>query len=371
MVMAKNGMRVGLDLEQSSIAAVQVKPGKQHNVLTHAAIRGLPEGLVFEGEVVDSDALANELKTLWKEGGFASKRVQLGVANQKIVVRTMEFPQIDEKELRAAIEFQAQEHIPIPVDEAILDYKVLSTHVDDDGSIKQRILLVAAQREMVKQFMNVAKKAGLMIDGIDLQAFAMIRALAPKPSFIDQGAPEGTTGEVVALVNIGSGITNLVIAANGVTQFTRVINLGSEALTQSLMNHRNMPYEEADALRIQVGLAGDQPDQPGDLTLETLAEIHQSFDRACEPFSDELRRSIDYYHTQEHVGEISKLVLSGDGALTRNIAYSLSQGLHLPVEIGNPLREVSENKTKLTEVQLEWMAPRLAIAIGLALDDEG
>ncbi len=71
------------------------------------------------------------------------------------------------------------------------------------------------------------------------------------------------------------------------------------------------------------------------------------------------------------MGEISRLVLTGDGALTRNIAYCLSQGLHLPVEIGNPLREVGENKTKLTEVQLEWMAPRLAIAIGLALDDEG
>jgi type IV pilus assembly protein PilM len=370
--MAKNGMRVGLDLGQSSIAAAQVKPGKQHNVLTHAAIRGLPEGLVFEGEVVDGDSLANELKVLWKEGGFASKNIQLGVANQKIVVRTMEFPQIDEKELRAAVEFQAQEHIPIPVDEAILDYKVLSTHAADDGSIKQRILLVAAQREMVKQFVNVAKKAGLVIGGIDLQAFAMIRALAPKPSFIDQGGPaDGVGAEVVALVNMGGGITNLVVAAGGVTQFTRVINLGAESLTQALMQHRAISFEEAEALRIQVGLAGEQPDQPGDLTTETQQEIHHTFEQACEPFSDELRRSIDYYHTQEHVGEISKLVLTGDGALTRNIAYCLSQGLHLPVEIGNPLREIGENKTKLTEVQLEWMAPRLAIAIGLALDDEG
>jgi type IV pilus assembly protein PilM len=370
--MAKNGTRVGIHLEQSSISAVQVKPGKQHNVLTHAAIRGLPEGLVFEGEVVDGDALAQELKALWKEGGFGGKRVELGVANQKIVVRTMEFPQIDEKELRAAIEFQAQEHIPIPVDEAILDYKVLSSHAEEDGSIKQRILLVAAQREMVRQFVSVVKKAGLGIGGIDLQAFAMIRALAPKPSFLDQGAPaEATSAEVVALVNMGSGITNLVIAANGVPQFTRVINLGVEALTQALVQHRAIAPEEAEALRIQIGLAGDQPDPPGDLTPETMQEIHQALDQACEPFADELRRSIDYYHTQEHVGEITRLVLTGDGALTRNIAYYLSQGLHLPVEIGNPLREVAENKTKLTEVQLEWMAPRLAIAIGLALDDEG
>jgi type IV pilus assembly protein PilM len=224
---------------------------------------------------------------------------------------------------------------------------------------------------MVRQFVNVAKKAGLVISGIDLQAFAMIRALAPHTPFIDQGAPNGNGAEVVALVNMGGGITNLVIAAGGVTQFTRVINLGAETLTQALVQHRAVSFEEAEALRIQVGLPGEQPDQPGDLTAETQQEIHQVLEQACEPFSDELRRSIDYYHTQEHTGEISRLVLTGDGALTRNIAYCLSQALHLPVEIGNPLREVGENKTKLTEVQLEWMAPRLAIAIGLALDDEG
>ena len=99
------------------------------------------------------------------KGGFSGKRIELGVANQKIVVRTMEFPQIDEKELRAAVEFHAQEHIPIPVDEAILDFKVLWTYADDDGAVKQRILLVAAQREMVNRFLDVARKAGLSVVG--------------------------------------------------------------------------------------------------------------------------------------------------------------------------------------------------------------
>jgi len=370
--MAKSAVRIGLDLEQSSIAAAEIRSGKQHQVLTRAHVRGLPEGLVFEGEVVDPDGLAAELKGFWKEGGFGGKRVDLGVANQKIVVRTMEFPQIDEKELRAAVEFHAQEHIPIPIDEAILDFKVLWTYADADGSVKQRILLVAAQREMVHQFLEVTRKAGLTVAGIDLQAFALIRALAARPSFIDAGAPAGTgpSTEVVALVNIGSGITNLAITTDGVPQFTRVINLGSEALNQALVVHRAISREEAEMMRIMVGLQGEQPDEAGDLTPETLAEIHQVVEQACEAFSDELRRSIDYYHTQEHAGEISKLVVTGDGSLTRNIVYYLAQALHVPVEVGNPLREVGENKTKLSEAELEVLAPRLAIAIGLALEDE-
>jgi type IV pilus assembly protein PilM len=370
--MAKSPLRVGLDLEQSSIAAVETKVGKQHQVLSRAYVRGLPEGLMFEGEVVDPDGLAAQLKAFWKEGGFSGKRVDLGIANQKIVVRTMDFPVIDEKELRAAIEFHAQEHIPIPVEEAILDYQVLWTYTDADGSAKQRILLVAAQREMIRQFLDVARKAGLSVSGIDLQAFAIIRALAPRASFIDQGAPaEGSPGaDVVALVNMGSGITNLAITAGGIPQFTRVINLGSESLNQALSANRGISRDEAEVFRVMVGLQGEQPDEPGDITPETMAEVHQVLEMACEAFSDELRRSIDYYHTQEHSGEITKLVLTGDGSLTRNIVYYLAQSLHLPVEVGNPLREVGENKSKLSEAELEALAPRLAIAIGLALEDE-
>ena len=106
------------------------------------------------------------------------------------------------------------------------------------------------------------------------------------------------------------------------------------------------------------------------MTPETMAEVHQVLEMACEAFSDELRRSIDYYHTQEQAGEITKLILTGDGSLTRNIVYYLAQSLHLPVEVGNPLREVGENKSKLSEAELEALAPRLAIAIGLALEDE-
>ena len=141
--MAKNVMSIGLDLEQSSIAAVQVKGTKSNNVLTAATVSALPEGLIFEGEVINVDGLAQQLKSFWKKSSFAGKQFSLGLANQKIVVRTLEFPQIDEKELRSAVEFQAQEAIPIPVEEAILDYQVLSTvaSMETHGTISPRFAL--------------------------------------------------------------------------------------------------------------------------------------------------------------------------------------------------------------------------------------
>jgi type IV pilus assembly protein PilM len=361
--MASSGVRVGIDLEQNSLAGAQVKG----STLTHVNVRAMREGLVFEGEVLDSDSLAAELKAFWKESGFTGKRFSLGVANQKIVVRTMEFPVIDTKELRAAIEFQAQEAIPIPLQDAVLDFQVLATVPSQDGGPRQRVLIVAAQRDMIRQFTEVAKKAGLMMEGIDLQAFALMRAVAPRVAFVDQGAVQGAEG--AAIVNIGSGITNLVVAVNGLPQFTRVINLGYETLVEALMSNRGIEAHEAEALRINVGLSGGDP-PAGDYEATTVAEIHEVLDVAAEAFADEIRRSIDYYHSQENEGSISRVLLSGEGALTRNVCGYLTQALHLAVELGNPLQHITENKTQWAEPDLQAMSPRLAIALGLAIEDE-
>jgi len=367
---SKGGPRIGLDLEQALIACAQVKGSRQSQVLTAAAVQALPEGLVSDGEVVDVQGLANELKAFWKHHDFRGRHVHLGVANQKIVVRTMEFPVIDEKELRAAIEFQAQEAIPIPVEEAVLDYQVMSTFTAEDGSARQRILLVAAQREMVRQFVDVVRKANLMVDGIDLQAFALARAAAPLPTLLGDSEQE-QNGGATALVNIGAGITNLVVVVGTTPQFTRVINLGSESLITALMTERNVDLDEAWRMAVTVGLRGPSEDAyPDDLGADVIESIHTTLEGACETFSDEIRRSVDYYHTQAHEGQIARLLVTGDGALTRNIASYLGQALHLPVELADPLQRLGENKSKLSEAELAVMAPRLAIAIGLALDDE-
>ena len=108
----------------------------------------------------------------------------------------------------------------------------------------------------------------------------------------------------------------------------------------------------------------------GDLEPATVSEIHEVFDSACETFADEIRRSIDYYHSQEGGARISTLLLSGEGALTRNMAEYLGQALHMDVRLGNPLQHVLENKSKLAQPDLEAMSPRLAIALGLAIEDE-
>jgi type IV pilus assembly protein PilM len=280
----------------------------------------------------------------------------------------MEFPIIDPKELRAAIEFQAQEAIPIPLDEAILDFQVLSTTPGEaDGGGRQQVLIVAAQRDMIAQFMAVAKKAGLSVDGIDLQAFALMRSVAPPVAFVDQGAPQADGAS--ALINIGAGISNIVVASGGTPQFTRVVNIGYESLVQALMQNRGVTHQEADLMRLTVGLTGSAA-SAADLEAVTVTEIHEVLDATCESFADEIRRSVDYYHSLQQDAPIARILLSGEGSLTRNMCDYLAGALHLPVALGNPLQFIAENKSKLPQQELELIAPRLAIALGLAFDDE-
>lgn len=363
--MAISGVRVGIDLEQNSVAGVQAKG----LTLTHANVRAMQEGLIFEGEVLDADLLAAELRSFWKESGFTGKRFSLGIANQKVVVRTEFFPLLsDDKELRPAVEFWANESIPIPPENRILDFDRLDTVTSDDGTARQRVLIVAAQSDMIGRFTEVAKKAGLTLEGIDLQAFALVRAMAPRVAFVDQGASAGA--EAVALVNIGKGMTSLAVVVNGAPLFTRVIGRGYETLVDALMANRGVEWAEADVMRMYIGFQGALAAM-GDYEPQTIEEVRGVLDDAGEAIADEIRRSVDYYQSLEISGPVARVLLSGEGALTHNICEYLAQALHTAVELGHPLQYVAENKTKMPDPELQAIGPRLAIAVGLALEDEG
>src|SRR5919108_1176387 len=166
---------VGLDIEPGFIAAAEFTNG-QGLTLTKAATGVLLPGLFHDGEVVDVDGLAEQLKSFFADQKL-SRRVRLGVANQRVVVRVLELPSIEsEDELDAAVRFQAQEELPMPLDQAVLDHRVLE-RFSRDGGAYVRVLAVAVRRETVEQLLEATRKAGLAPEIVDLSAFAIVRAL--------------------------------------------------------------------------------------------------------------------------------------------------------------------------------------------------
>ncbi len=141
---------VALDIGSSSIAGVELKTARERVTLAKAAVEPLPPGLVHDGEIVRPDELAAEIKRFWRTARFSGKRVRLGVANQRVVVRTIELPFLDDdRERRAAVEFEAAEQIPIPPDQTVVDSQPVLRFANEAGE-RERHVVVAAHRDMVE-----------------------------------------------------------------------------------------------------------------------------------------------------------------------------------------------------------------------------
>jgi type IV pilus assembly protein PilM len=239
---------VGLDVQPGFAAAVKVRVNGSIRA-ERAVVKQLDGETMREGEVVDVEALTQALHELFAEGDLG-KHVRLGIANQRSVMRTIELPPVtDRKELAAAVAFQAQDQVPMPLSNAVLDFHPLGV-ADTANGPRQRVVLVAAQRDMVERLLSAVRAAGLTPVGVDLSAFALIRSL--------WRAGEGDEGRVLYL-NV-DGLTNLAIAQGEVCRFTRVIGGGVEAMAIELATRRGIALREARALLATVDLGAPAPD---------------------------------------------------------------------------------------------------------------
>jgi type IV pilus assembly protein PilM len=284
-----------------------------------AAYAPLATGVVRDGEVVDVATLAAALRSLFAEHKLG-KHVRLGVANQRIVMRTIDLPPLtDAKEIASAVRFQAQDHIPMPLDQAVLEHQALGTVETADGP-RTRVVLVAARRDMIDRLLEAATQAGLRPQGIDLSAFAMIRALhSPGMS--------GTVG----YVNVG-GITNVAIAAGATCVFTRTIAHGTESIATELAERRALTLEHARQWLRHVGLLEPVGEIDGDA--EIVAEARAVLSDAVRRIGAEIRNSLDFHLMQAGSTAVERVVLSGPAVALQGFSDQLAEQIGLPLEIG-------------------------------------
>jgi type IV pilus assembly protein PilM len=358
---------LALDIGGSSVTAIQLAGTGNRVKLRRFYEAPLPDGLVVDGEIVDADLFGRELKTFVHNNGLRGRSAQVGVSNQKVIVRNIDMPEMTEAELMGAIEYQAQDYIPIPVDDAVLDFQIIGKHTDAEGQPRQQVLLVAAQRAMIETLLNSLKQAGLKVAGVDVSSLALIRALVPGASFL---ADPSKAGICRGLVDISSSVSTLVVAADDVLKFTRVINFSSDRFARVIAEQRGVPFDDASALVQTVGLPGPLAPEGDVYSPEVVAETQLQAGKAAAELVDEIRRSFDYYQGQEGATPVKEIVLSGRGTLVRNLDSHLAEALGVPVVIGNPLLRVSANASTLSDDALALIGPSLAVAIGLALPEE-
>jgi type IV pilus assembly protein PilM len=349
----KGGAPVGLDIEAGSVAAAEVMSQNGSTTVTASGIVPLAPGAFREGEVADPDRIAEALKELFSANRI-SKQVRLGVANQRVVVRTVRLPAIeDPKEMAAAVRFQAEEQIPMPLDQAVLEHQVVGGVKAEEGEQpKVDVVVVAARRDMVASFVEPVRRAGLEPVGVDLSAFGMIRALGEFGVVAEDGT---RTAETVLYCNIGD-ILNLAVARGRSCLFTRVVNTGMETIAARLATECGLSTEHANQWLAHVGLERPAESVEGDP--ETVAVARRILEEGAGGMGGDLRLSLDYYGAQEGAIPVERIVLCGPGSGIAGLPARMEAGLDLPVSVATP--------APLTGLAGD-AAARLTLPFGLAL----
>ena len=346
--------RIGLDIGSTAVRAAEVAEGSPPTVI-RAAQLPLPPGAVENGEVRDAQPVSDTLRELWSRGGFKSRKVWLGVGNQRVVVREITLPAMPEKELRASLGFQVQEFIPMPVEDAVLDYHVLGETEADDRPML-RLLLVAAQKSMVDALVSTAIGAKLEPMGLDLVPFAMVRAVGSTGVGMDLEAGGGE-----ALVDVGAHVTNIVVHSSGETRFVRILPSGGRDITTAIAAGLSLEDEVAERLK------------RGELVEETQATPEQAHEIAmtrATQFVDEIRSSLEFYTAQSQGARIDRVLVAGGGSKLDGFIEIVRQRIPVTVEQGRVFSRYGSNLGLSPDAQSE-AEPVLATAVGLAIAEAG
>ncbi|MBS1843537.1 MAG: pilus assembly protein PilM [Actinobacteria bacterium] len=342
---------IGVDLDVDSVAIAATPAG----AALVSGVQPMPEGAVDGGEIIDVDAVSSALRDLFSRDNYP-KRVRLAVASQGVAFRTIRLPLIENQDqLKAAVRFQAQEQIPMPLDTAVLDHQVIGAAVTEEGGRQIDVAVVAARRQSVDALLQAARGAGLEPVGIDLAAFGMIRALAAPAQGADEPAPDGYVPATV-YCSLG-GLTNLAIARGFACLFSRVTQVSVRGIAEELAASTGLTLEHAEQWLIFVGTDAPLEQVGGDPATAAAARV--ALDANLDRLADEIRLSLDYYGAQEDAAPVGDVVLCGWGSAIPGLPDRLGAVLGRQVSVRRPaaLRGLSEAE-----------AARLTLPYGLSLE---
>lgn len=331
---------VGLDIGTVSVRAVETRRTKAGPVITNFGQAPLPEGAVKGGVVTDEEAVALALKQLWASARIRSRKVILGVTNRQVVVREMSVTNLPARELRRSLPLQVRQVLPLPVERSLLDFHPL----EEPGDSKTvRGLLIAAPKESVLAAVYATERAGLYVVQVDLASFALLRAASRLDS------------QVEAIVDIGAQATTVVVHADGEPVIVRTIPRGGAEISETIAARLGISAGDAEALKCRVGLRSEaEPDAAG-----VVAD-------AVRPLINEIRSSFDYLMASDQQTRVTRLVLSGGGALLPGLAEDLGTRLNIEVLLADPVVRLRDVRRGRPESHQPF-GSSATVAVGLTL----
>ena len=338
---------VGLDIGSSTVKAVELSVKPKGVELLRIGTAALPPEAIVQGAFLNASAIVDAIKAALAKGGIKCKNVAAAVAGPSVIVKKVSLPSMSREELEESIKWEAEQYIPFDINEVNLDFQILGGEMDD----LMEVLLVAAKKELIDDYVALVSDAGLRPMVIDVAGFAVANAFAANY--------DSSSDEVIALVNIGAQMVNINVLAGGVPTFTRDIATGGNQLTEELQKSLSLSYEDAERAKLGDEAEGDAPSVPA----QDVEAVVQS---VTETVLGEISRSLDFYSATAADNQISRVILSGGASRSTGMMEAFHEKTNLPVEMLNPFARMIPN-SKFEDTYLDQMGPQLGVSVGLAL----
>jgi type IV pilus assembly protein PilM len=332
---------IGLDIGSTSIRALEATVGKDRPVIHQFGQAFLPPGAVVGGVVKDERAVTSALRQLCTSHTFATKNVVLGVTHQQVIVREIDLANLPPKELRLALPFLVRDVLPLPVEEALLDFYPLEKPGKGDTV---HGLVIAAPREAVIDTVRAVENAGLHVSQVDLASFAALRAAAH------------LANDTEVLLDIGANGTNIIVHTDGIPKIVRTVPRGGAEVTKMVASRLGLTTTEAESIKCRIGLGREENEE----SAEVVAE-------AIRPLMTEIRSSFNYFAQANPERRVKRLALVGGAALLPGLPETLTEELGVPTYLSDPLQRVNDVRKGGRHDVLGRFRSSAAVSIGLTL----
>ena len=347
--MAEGKNLVGVDIGTSSIKVCQIKESRKGFSLLKLGYAPLPPQTVVDGQVMHRGAVVDGLSKIYRDAKIKQREVALGVSGQNVIIRKITVPMMTAAELEEQIAWEAEQHIPFDIKDVQVDYEVLRRRPE---ASQMDLLLVAAKRDQINDFVQLARDAKLKPVICDLDPFAIQNVFE-----VSRGLPQDQT---VALLNVGASLTSLNIIAGGVSAFTREIANGGSVITEEVQKQMGIPYEQADSLKCGLSPEG-----------APLPEIPQQaagvIEGVATSIAGEIQRSLDFFMATSGEGEINRIFLTGGSSNVASLRGAVEARARVEVEVWNPVERFAADSKDVDQGLLQQRAQQLSVALGLAL----
>ncbi len=360
MRLGKKFNLVGLDIGSRTIKAGEIVEGKSGPTLKSFGSIDIPPGTIEEGNIVEPARVADAIRQMYKRYGIKENNVAISIGGYSVIVKKINVQAMEEEELQETINLEAEQYIPFDIADVNLDFQILGEN--EHNANQMNVLLVAAKKEMINDYVKLIQMAKLNPCVIDIDAFALQNIYehaylkeATSDESGEKSAGDGE-GESVALIDIGASKTSLNILKDRSSVFMRDVSLGCGQINQKIIQMIECTSEEAEDLKFA-------PD-PEMISAEDLREIVSS---VVADWCTEIRRALDFFYSTYPDDQIQKIILSGGGGNISEFRELLAVETSADVETINPFAGLYVDPDKFDSDYIQKMAPQAAICIGLSL----